>query len=177
HDAVWISEHLRGDAHLRDVTEEWGTLSLMGPHARRVLDAVTSADVSDAALPFGSARIVEVAGHDVRALRVTYVGELGWELHVPVAALGPVCDALMNAGEPLGLRPGGYRAREWLRLEKGYRAGGADITRNGSPVEAGLGWAVKLASGIDFLGRPAAEKAANSVPKKRLAGFTTEDPG
>src|SRR5690606_17972562 len=110
-------------------------------------------------------------------LRVTYVGELGWELHVPVAALGHVFDALMEAGEPLGLRPAGYRALESLRLEKGYRAWGSDITPNDSPFEAGLGWAVKLASGIDFLGRPAAEKAANSVPKKRLAGFTTEDPG
>ncbi len=176
HDAAWIAEHLRGDARLRDVTEDWATLSLMGPRARDILAAVTADDVSNAAFPFGRARVIAVAGHRVRALRVTYVGELGWELHVAAAGAGAVFDALMQAGEPLGLRPTGYRAMESLRLEKGYRAWGSDITPNDSPVEAGLGWAVKLSSGIDFLGRPAAERAANSVPKKRLAGFTTEDP-
>ena len=176
HDAAWIRDHLRGDAHLRDVTEAWGTLSLFGPRARDILSAVSHADVSNAAFPFGHARGIDVAGHEVRALRVTYVGELGWELHVPTAALVAVFDALMKGGEPLGLRPVGYRALESLRLEKGYRAWGSDITPNDSPFEAGLGWAVKLASGTDFLGRGAAEAAANSVPRKRLAGFTTEDP-
>ena len=82
--------------------------------------------------------------HTVRALRVTYVGELGWELHVPIAATGEVFDALMAAGKPHGIRPVGYRALESLRLEKGYRAWGSDITPNDTPFEAGLGWAVKL---------------------------------
>ena len=89
-------------------------------------------------------REIAIAGHNVRALRVTYVGELGWELHVPIAATGEVFDALMAAGKPHGIRPVGYRALESLRLEKGYRAWGSDITPNDTPFEAGLGWAVKL---------------------------------
>ncbi|HSG96225.1 MAG TPA: glycine cleavage T C-terminal barrel domain-containing protein, partial [Afifellaceae bacterium] len=117
-----------------------------------------------------------IAGQKVRALRVTYVGELGWELHVPLAATGEVFDALMQAGAVHGIRPVGYRALESLRLEKGYRAWGSDITPNDSPFEAGLGWAVKLKSGVDFIGRGAAESAANSPLKKKLACFTVDDP-
>jgi sarcosine dehydrogenase len=116
-----------------------------------------------------------VAGGPVRALRVTYCGELGWELHVPIAALGTVFDALMAAGGRFSIAPVGYRALESLRLEKGYRAWGADITPNDSPFEAGLGWAVKLTSNIPFLGREAAARIAAAPLKKRLAGFTTED--
>jgi sarcosine dehydrogenase len=177
HDLAWIADHLPAgaDVRLEDVTEAWGTLSLMGPRARDVLAAVTAADVSNAAFPFGHARVVTVAGGPVRALRVTYCGELGWELHVPIAALGTVFDALMAAGGRFGIAPVGYRALESLRLEKGYRAWGADITPNDSPFEAGLGWAVKLTSNIPFLGREAAARIAAAPLKKRLAGFTTED--
>jgi glycine cleavage system aminomethyltransferase T len=112
----------------------------------------------------------------VRALRVTYVGELGWELHGPIAATGTVFDALMAAGAPHGIRPVGYRALESLRLEKGYRAWGSDITPNDTPVEAGLGWAVKLRKNTDFLGRRALERAQTEPRKKALAGFTVDDP-
>jgi 4-methylaminobutanoate oxidase (formaldehyde-forming) len=148
----------------------------MGPRARDILSAVTEADVSNAAFPFGHVREIPIAGAGVRALRVSYVGELGWELHVPLAATGEVFDALMAAGEPLGLSPCGYRAIESLRLEKGYRAWGSDITPNDTPVEAGLGWAVRLQRDTEFVGRAAAERAANTLPAKRLAGFTVEDP-
>ncbi len=134
---------------------------------------MTVADVSNAAFPFGHVREIEIAGHNVRALRVTYVGELGWELHVPLAATGEVFDALMAAGAAHGIRPVGYRALESLRLEKGYRAWGSDITPNDTPFEAGLGWAVKLRTDTDFVGRAAAEKAAQAVPRKLLAGFMT----
>ena len=158
------------------MTEDFGTLSLMGPFARNVLAAVTNADVSNAAFPFGHVREIAIAGHTVRALRITYVGELGWELHVPIAATGEVFDALMKAGAPHGIRPVGYRALELLRLEKGYRAWGSDITPNDTPVEAGLGWAVKLRKNTDFLGRRALEKAAGETLKKRFAGFTVDDP-
>lgn len=178
HDGQWIREHIGAGmaAELTDVTEAFGTLSLMGPRARDVLSAVAPADdVSNAAFPFGHVRIVTIAGHAVRALRVTYVGELGWELHIPIGATGEVFDALMAAGAPYGIRPAGYRAIESLRLEKGYRAWGSDITPNDSPLEAGLGWAVKLKSGLPFIGREAAERAANSVPKKKLAAFVVED--
>jgi 4-methylaminobutanoate oxidase (formaldehyde-forming) len=179
HDGAWIAEHIPvdADAVLTDVTEDWGTLSLMGPRAREVLATVTRADVTNDAFPFGHVREIEIAGARARALRVTYVGELGWELHVPLAATGAVFDTLMVAGKPFGIRPVGYRALESLRLEKGYRAWGADITPNDSPFEAGLGWAVKLSTNTEFLGRPAAERAARETPRKRLAGFTVEDPG
>lgn len=178
HDFSWIAEHIGEglDARLCDVTEAFGTLSLMGPDARDVLGAVTDADVSNAAFPFGHVREITVAGHKVRALRVTYVGELGWELHVPIAAAGDVFDALMHAGAASGIRPVGYRALETLRLEKGYRAWGSDVTPNDTPFEAGLGRAVKLGKNIDFLGRQALEKVAGEPLKKRFAGFTAEDP-
>ncbi|MGQ0609743.1 MAG: GcvT family protein [Paracoccaceae bacterium] len=175
HDFGWIADHLPPDgAHLRDVTEDWGTLSLMGPQSRAILAAVTGADVSNAALPFGSARVITVAGVPCRALRVTYVGELGWELHCPIGDLGRVYDALM-AADP-GLRPVGYRALESLRLEKGYRAWSSDITPNDTPLEAGLGWAVKLKSGVPFVGRTALEAAAGRPQTRTLATFTLDDP-
>ncbi len=174
HDFGWIADHLPpGDVTLTDITEDWGTLSLMGPKARDVLARVTDADVSNAGFPFGHVRELSIAGAVCRALRVTYVGELGWELHVPLAATGAVFDALMAAGAGEGIRPLGYRAIESLRLEKGYRAWAADITPNDTPFEAGLGWAVKLGKGIDFLGRAALQAAGPLT--KRLAGFVVEE--
>ncbi len=178
HDLAWISDHIGegADVTLTDVTEDFGTLSLMGPRARDVLAAVTKADVSNAAFPFGHVRELSVAGRTVRALRITYVGELGWELHVPIAATGDVFDALMAAGKPHGIRPVGYRALESLRLEKFYRAWGSDITPNDTPFEAGLGWAVKLKGAADFLGRRALEALKGKPLGKRLACFTVDDP-
>ncbi len=158
-----------------DVTEDFGTLSLMGPQARAVLAQVTNADAGNAAFPFGHVREIEIAGTTVRALRITYVGELGWELHVPIAATGAVFDALMQAGKEFGIRPTGYRAIESLRLEKGYRAWGSDITPNDSPLEAGLGWAVKLGKDIDFIGRKASMAIGAAPLKKRLACFTVAE--
>jgi len=177
HDLGWIADHIPAglDVTLRDITEEWGTLSLMGPRARDVLSGVTDADVSNAGFPFGHVREIVIAGHVVRALRVTYVGELGWELHMPIGAAGEVFDALMAAGKPFDLKPVGYRAMESLRLEKGYRAWGSDITPNDTPFEAGLGWAVKLKKATPFLGRAALEKVAGLPLKKRLVTFTVAD--
>ncbi|WP_394889320.1 FAD-dependent oxidoreductase [Mesorhizobium sp. AaZ16] len=178
HDLAWIRDHIPDGlgAALVDVTEEFGTLSLMGPRARDVLEQVTDADVSNAVFPFGHVREIAIAGYTVRALRVTYVGELGWELHVPISATGEVFDALMAAGKPHGIRPVGYRALESLRLEKGYRAWGSDITPNDTPFEAGLGWAVKLRKDTDFVGRKALEALQGATPKKRFACFTVDDP-
>ncbi|EYR78310.1 FAD-dependent oxidoreductase [Shinella sp. 838] len=178
HDLGWITDHLPDglDVTLRDVTEDFGTLSLMGPKARDVLAALADADVSNAGFPFGHVREIVLAGHVVRALRVTYVGELGWELHVPIDAIGTVFDALMTAGAPFGIRPVGYRALESLRLEKGYRAWGSDITPNDTPLDAGLGWAVKLRKNTDFLGRRALEALQGEKRRKALAGFTVDNP-
>jgi sarcosine dehydrogenase len=110
----------------------------------------------------------------VRALRVTYVGELGWELHVPIVQLGDVYDALMEADAHL--RPVGYRALESLRLEKAYRAWGSDITPNDTPFEAGLGWAVKLKCGEPFMGRDALMAVQGRPLAKRFCGFTCDKP-
>ncbi len=176
HDFAWIAGHLpESGVSLTDVTEDWGTLSLMGPKAREVLAKVTEADVSNAAFPFGHVQSIAVSGVICRALRITYVGELGWELHVPIDDLGAVFDALMAAGAAEKLRPVGYRAIESLRLEKGYRAWSSDITPNDTPFEAGLGWAVKLRKNTPFLGREALEAAASRPLAKRMAGFSIAD--
>ncbi|PLL10743.1 FAD-dependent oxidoreductase [Tabrizicola sp. TH137] len=176
HDLAWIADHLPATGcTLTDVTEDWGTLSLMGPQARDVLAKVTDADVSNTAFPFGHAREITIAGATIRALRVTYVGELGWELHTPLAHTGAVFDALMAAGGT-AIRPVGYRALESLRLEKGYRAWSSDITPNDTPFEAGLGWAVKLKTNTPFMGRAALEAAQTKPLAKRFVGFTLDDP-
>ncbi len=178
HDFAWIAQHIKPglDAELIDVTEDYGTLSVFGPHARDVLSEITDNDISHDAFPFGHVREISLGGHTVRALRITYVGELGWELHMPIGATGDVFDAMFEAGEKFGIAPAGYRAIESLRLEKGYRAWGSDITPNDSPFEAGLGWAVKLKSNIDFVGRAASERYATTPLKKRLVCFTLDDP-
>jgi 4-methylaminobutanoate oxidase (formaldehyde-forming) len=175
-DFAWIADHIAPglDAKLEDVTEEIATLSLMGPKARDILAAVTDADVSAGGFQFGEARSIRIAGHKVTALRITYVGELGWELHVPRRHAVAVYDALMAAGQPLGLMLAGYRAIESLRLEKGYRAWGSDITPNDTPFHAGLGWAVKMRGTTPFLGREALEATVSKPLVKRLAGFVTE---
>ena len=176
HDFAWIADHIRPglDATLTDITEHYGTLSVMGPKSRAVIQEVSKAEMSNAAFKFGEVREIDIAGHKVRALRVTYVGELGWELHMPIGATGDVFDALMLAGKSHGIAPVGYRALESLRLEKGYRAWSSDITPNDTPLHAGLGWAVKLKTNQPFLGREAIEIMAQAPLNKMLAGFTTE---
>jgi len=178
HDADWIRRHLPddGDVRLIDVTAAHAVLTLMGPRARDILAAVTADDVSDAAIPFATWRTIMVAGAPVRAIRVTYVGELGWELHVPSDSAGTVFDAVTAAGEPHGLALAGYRAIESLRLEKGYRAWGSDIGPDHTPVEAGLGWACKTRSNVDFQGRAVIERQLAEGVAKRLACFTLDDP-
>jgi 4-methylaminobutanoate oxidase (formaldehyde-forming) len=178
HDFDWIRRNIPAglNVQLFDVTSSYSVLALMGPNAREVLSRVTRADLSNQAFRFGSQQIIGIAGCPVRALRVTYVGELGWELHLPVEYATSVYDALMEAGADLGLRDAGYRAIDSLRLEKGYRAWGADIGPDHTPDEAGLGWAVKLNKNIDFRGRAAVEAQRRDGVKKMLACFTVEDP-
>ena len=177
HDQGWIRDKMPAgsDVELIDMTEAYGTLSLMGPRARDVLQAVASADVDNQAFPFGHLREVEIAGVLLRALRITYVGELGYELHVPLDGLAAVFDALIAVGGRHGIAPCGYRAIESLRLEKGFRAWSSDITPNDTPFEAGLGWAVKMSKDIDFQGRDALASVANQPPKKGFVGFTVDD--
>jgi 4-methylaminobutanoate oxidase (formaldehyde-forming) len=176
HDFDWISRNLSGNCQLVDVTSGFAVLSLMGPEAREILARVSSDDLTNAGFPFGQARRISVASCPVLALRVTYVGELGWELHMPTDVAVAVYEALMGAGADLGLVNAGYRAIETLRLEKGYRAWGADIGPDHTPVEAGLVWACKMKSGVDFIGRAAVAAQLKGGVKKLLAGFTVDDP-
>jgi 4-methylaminobutanoate oxidase (formaldehyde-forming) len=178
HDAHWIACNIPEglDAHLVDMTSAHAVLSLFGPRARDVLSACCGDDLGNAAFPFPSCRPITVAGAPVLGLRVTYVGELGWELHLPTEFAATVYDALMAAGREHGIANAGYRAIESLRLEKGYRAWGSDIGPDHSPFQAGLGWAVKLKQDIPFLGRDAlVEQRARPLPRL-LAGFMVEDP-
>jgi len=178
HDHHWIASQLdpAWDVALEDVTERFAVLALMGPKSREVLAARTSDDVSNGAFPYLSQRTILLAGHRVRALRVTYVGELGWELHVPIEGARACYDALMEAGAGFGIANAGYRAIESLRLEKGYRAWGSDLTADHTPLEAGLAWATKLDGDVPFLGREALETQRREGLHRRLAGFRIDDP-
>ena len=161
------------DARLIDVTSAYAVLSVMGPRSRDVLQALTDHDLSNAGSPFGRVKRMTLAGAPVLALRVTYVGELGWELHIPVEFAASVYDAVMAGGATHGIANAGYRAIESLRLEKGYRSWGADIGPDHSPLVAGLGWAVKLRSNTPFRGREAVTAQAARPLPRLLAGFTT----
>ena len=154
HDFNWISRTIPDgmNCQLFDVTSSNAVLSLMGPKARVILEQVTRDDVSNEGFRFGTIRTIGIAGCPVQALRVTYVGELGWELHLPVEYAKTVYDVLMRAGADHGLMNAGYRAIESLRLEKGYRAWGSDIGPDHTPHESGLSWATKLNHNIDFKG-------------------------
>ncbi len=178
HDFDWIRRSIPAgsDATLVDVTSAYAVLALMGPHARDLLVSCCNDDLTNEGFPFATAREIRLAGAPVFAVRITYVGELGWELHVPVEFAASVYDALTEAGGPLGLVDGGYRAIESLRLEKAYRAWGADIGPDHTPQMAGLGWAVKRKSELPFQGKAALEKAAQNPLPRMLAGFIVDDP-
>ncbi|MEM9250037.1 MAG: glycine cleavage T C-terminal barrel domain-containing protein, partial [Pseudomonadota bacterium] len=162
------------NAQIVDVTSAYAVLSLFGPKSREILAAVTRDDVSDAGFPFATCKTIGISGCPVRALRITYVGELGWELHLPVEYAQTVYDALHAAGAAHGLRNAGYRAIETLRLEKGYRAWGADIGPDYTPLEAGLGFAVKLSKNSDFRGRDALLAQKSTGVTRLLATFSAD---
>jgi 4-methylaminobutanoate oxidase (formaldehyde-forming) len=174
HDFDWIERSIPvgANAQLVDVTSAWSVLSLMGPKSRDVLQAATSADMSNEAFPFATMQTIGIAGCPVRALRITYMGELGWELHLPVEYAPKVYDTIMAAGADHGLVNAGYRAIESCRLEKGYRAWGSDIGPDHTPLEAGLAWAVRTAK--EFRGRDAILRQKETGLRKLLAAFTVD---
>ncbi|HET7447479.1 MAG TPA: aminomethyltransferase family protein, partial [Methyloceanibacter sp.] len=176
HDFDWIMRSIPEglDARLIDVTSSSAVLSIMGPRSRDVLQTLIEHDMGNAAFPFGRAKRMTLAGAPVLALRVTYVGELGFELHIPVEFALSVYDALMAAGREHGITNAGYRAIESLRLEKGYRAWGADIGPDHSPLVAGLAWTTKLKSNTPFRGRAALEAQAAKPLPRLLAGFAAD---
>ncbi|MEE2714088.1 MAG: FAD-dependent oxidoreductase [Planctomycetota bacterium] len=179
HDLHWIRRNIPDglDVEVTDVTREHAVLGVQGPRARDVLSQLTDAPLTNDAFPFLTTQRIDVAGVPVRASRLTFVGELGWELHIPVDQARTVYAALKTAGEAHGMADAGYRAIESLRLEKGYRIWGKDITSDNSPIEAGLAFATKLRTDIPFLGRDALLRQKDSgMPTRRLATFTVADP-
>jgi 4-methylaminobutanoate oxidase (formaldehyde-forming) len=164
------------NAAVVDVTSAYAVFGVMGPKSRELLSALTSADLSDEAFPFATSRQISLGYATVRATRITYVGELGWELYVPAEFAVGVYEDLMDAGAEFGVGRGGYYTIESLRLEKGYRAFGRELTPSENPVEAGLLFACKLKTDIGFLGREAVEKANAEGPRKKLAGFKVDSP-
>ena len=173
-----IRRHLPegADVSLVDVTSSLAVFGVMGPVSRDLLTSLTTADLSDEAFPFATSQTIPLGHATVRATRITYVGELGWELYVPAEFAVGVYEDLMRAGSALGVRPGGYYAIDSLRLEKGYRAFGRELTPDVGPVEAGLLFACKLGTEIDFLGRQSVERVRAAGPRRRLVSFQVEEP-
>ncbi len=174
-DGHWIRAHMpgNGSVHMRDATAERAVINVCGPRAREVLQAVTDQDVSNAALPFLSVAEIEIGHANVRAARVGYVGELGWELYIPVENAAHVYETLIEAGRDFGIADAGYRAIESCRLEKGYLYWSADISPDYSPYEAGLGFCVALGKG-DFLGREALAAIEEKGVERKLCSFAVE---
>ena len=163
-------------ATLVDVTSQYAVFGVMGPRSRELLAGLTRADLGDEAFPFGASQEISLGYSTVRATRITYVGELGWELYVPAEFAVGVYKDLMRAGAGLGAVNGGYYAIESMRLEKGYRAFGRELTPDYNPVEAGLLFTCKLKTDIPFLGREAVEKAKAKGTRRRLVSFTADSP-
>jgi dimethylglycine dehydrogenase len=170
HDLDWLRRHAPADGSvtIENVTARWGVLILAGPRARDILSRITDADLSSAAFPWFSAREIRVGSAPVRALRINFVGELGWELHHPIEYQVGLFETLRGAGEDVGLVDFGLRAMDSLRLEKAYRAWGADINTEVTPLEAGLERFVALDKG-DFVGRDALLRQQRAGVRKRLA--------
>jgi 4-methylaminobutanoate oxidase (formaldehyde-forming) len=160
---------------VENVTSQWACFGLWGPKAREILSGCTTADLSNAAFPYMTWQDIDLGDVPVRALRVTYVGELGWELYCPTEFGTALWRTLWGAGEGQGLVAGGYRAIDSLRLEKGYRVWGADITPDENPYQAGLGFAVKLDQG-EFIGREALMRAREDGTLPRLCCLVLDDP-
>ncbi len=177
-DFNWLQRHMDPAAHcvLTNVTSGLSVLSLMGPRARELLQPLTPDDVSDHAFPFATSRVIELGYALVRASRITYVGELGWELYVPTEFVQGVYDELTSAGARHGLVHAGYHALNSLRIEKAYRHWGHDITDEDTPWEAGLGFAVKLDKPEGFIGREALLRQRESGVRKRLVQFKLKHP-
>jgi 4-methylaminobutanoate oxidase (formaldehyde-forming) len=165
-----IRRRMPGDAWARlvDVTSAYAVLGVMGPRSRDLLAALSTADLGDPAFPFGTSREIDLGYFRLRATRITYVGELGWELYVPAECAVGVFELLTGAGPEFGLVQAGYYTIESMRLEKGYRAFGRELTPEYGPAEAGLLFACKLGGDVPFLGREAVEKARAEGIKRRL---------
>ena len=177
-DFHWLTRHIPEGAHavLTDVTSGMSMLGLMGPRARDLLQSLSPDDLSNESFPFGTSREIELGYGYVRASRISYVGELGWELYMPTEFTTGIYDLLIEAGVEYGLRPVGMHAMNSLRMEKAYRHYGHDITDADTPLEGGLGFAVKLDKAGGFIGRDALLRQKEAGLNKRLVQFLLNDP-
>ncbi len=178
HDREWMRRHLPGGDEVRvhDVTSRWACFGIWGPRAREVLAPLTPQDLGGDAFPYMSLRETTVGNVPVRMLRVTYVGELGWEVYCPTEYGLGLWRALWEAGQPHGIVAGGYRAIDSLRLEKGYRVWGADITPDETPYEGGVGFCVKLDKAGGFIGQNGLLEAKERGPRALLRCLTLSEP-
>lgn len=176
-DLHWLKSHTPDDAHCitTDVTSAYAVFGVMGPNSRALLQCLTPDDLSNNAFPFATSREIEIGYAVVRASRITYVGELGWELYIPTEFAAHVFETVMEAGADFGIKPVGMHAMNSLRMEKAYRHWGHDITDEETPLEAGLGFAVKTEKPA-FIGREAILKQKEIGVKKRLVQFLLKDP-
>ena len=178
-DADWISRNFAPDAHvfMTDVTSAWSVLALMGPKSRDVLGALTKSDLSNDSFPFGTCNSIDLGYAAVMANRMTYVGELGWELIVPTEFSAGVYDDLMQVGADHGIRDAGYYALDGLRIEKGYRAWSRELTPDITPLQAGLGFAVDFDKPGGFIGKDAllAAKADPNHLSRRIIQLVLSD--
>ena len=177
-DFYWLRDRIPPDCHavLTDVTSGWSVLSVMGPESRALLQPLSADDLSNDAFPFGTSREIDLGYARVRATRISYVGELGWELYVPTEFALGVFDVILEDGAAHGLHLAGYHALNSLRIEKGYRHWGHDITNEDTPLESGLGFTVKWDKAGGFIGREALDEYRNAPLKRRLVQFRLEDP-
>jgi glycine cleavage system T protein len=177
HDLAWMRKHQPEDGSvlIDDVTADQACLGIWGPRARDILQPLTDTALSNGAFPYLTARRIDVGTMPCLALRVTYVGELGWELYCATEHGLELWDALWSAGAPLGMVAGGYRAIDSMRLEKGYRVWSTDITPEDNPYEAGLGFAVRLKKAADFIGKDALLSAKANGITRRLRPLLLED--
>jgi 4-methylaminobutanoate oxidase (formaldehyde-forming) len=179
-DLAWLRAHTPDDAHcfITDVTSGIPMLGLMGPNARALLSSVSDADFSNEGFPFGQSREIEIGYAKVRASRITYVGELGWEVYIPAEFAAHVYERIVEAGATHDLGFAGYHAMNSLRMEKAYRHWGHDIGDEDTPVEAGLGFAVAWDKPGGFIGREVVVRQREAgIPTKRLVQFKLEDDG
>ncbi len=177
-DFAWLQRQIPADARAIavDVSSGMAVLGLMGPRSRELLSRLSDADFSNAAFPFGDSQVIDLAYARVRASRITYVGELGWELYIATEFAPAVFDALATEGEPLGLRLAGYHALNALRTEKGYRHWGHDISDEDTPLQAGLGFAVAWDKPGGFIGLEALQRQKEQGLGRRLVQFALDEP-
>ncbi len=176
-DFSWLQRNIPADARAMaiDVSSSMAVLGVMGPRSRELLSQLTDADMSPAAFPFGTSQIIDLGYARVRASRITYVGELGWELYIPTECAPGVFDALMQAAPSVGGRLAGYHALNSLRMEKGYRHWGHDISDEDTPLQSGLGFAVAMKKPGGFIGLEALQAQKEAGLTRRLVQFALDD--